>query len=115
MKTTLTIEQSEHLIKLGIDYHKSSAYSNSNIHNYPLKKPLFAIVNLLDLLPKCITKCNAYLNMVGHPDEWWVGYENEIITLVGFASIEFIDALYELLCWVIENGYYQPTPNSTEE
>lgn len=115
MKTTLTIEQSKHLIRLGIDYRKASAYSDSDIHNYPFVEPLFTLNDLLELLPKTVdsnvlsvisVQCVVGTDDV--TDGWTATYVAEdMISAYGGESLcsasELIDALYKLLCWVIKH------------
>lgn len=116
MKPILTIEQSQHLIELGVDYHKASFYSDSDINNYPLKEPLFTLVDLLELLPKEIHDKEMYEDYylsieTDYQSTWLAAYRSYIGGEIAMeegscVAPELIDALYELLCWVIESGYF---------
>lgn len=113
MKTELTIQQSEHLIKLGVP--KEIASVKEDMYG----PALFTLTDLLEILPKVIEvkdinqyneeyNCKAYIyqEWIG---KYEVGYKIPTLTLVNyidkFHSEELIDALYELTVWCIENGH----------
>lgn len=114
MKTTLSIEESERLIELGVDPKLASRwvkYSERIFDKNPQPNPIFSLTNILSILPKEIMTsetlmgddfiselqinwdCNrklwrcAYL-VLPHPVE------------VGIAP-ELIDALNQLLIWCL--------------
>lgn len=125
-KQVLTIEQMKHLQELGVDTSKASmcwltfngdttlvmhdeyCYESSSIH--PI--PAFTLQDILDILPKKIYRdgCTWYASL-------YIDFENERIAYGntdrdGFeiyheevVSRELIDAAYNMLVWVIENGY----------
>ncbi len=105
MKTELTISESQRLIELGVD-PKLASKSRFNIefydgikHNIP--RPVFDLADVIDILPKKIDGFS--LEMVSDEDRWYVGYYFN-----GFSKSsapELIDALCQLLCWVLEKGY----------
>lgn len=126
MKKELTIEQSQRLIELGVDLSKASAirYNISEtevycgyareivvvdgyIDNYLSKEPVFTLTDILSLLPREIDAAWLYMS---YQDgiEWAAAYEsydyggNQMYEHY-FIATEFIDALYELLIWVLQN------------
>lgn len=133
MKSNLAPEQSQRLIELGIDPSKASAirYNISEtevycgyareivvvdgyIDNYLSKEPIFTLTDILSLLPKKIEAeiQNVHrivqLEVRWNEDCWLARYSDlhgDIVddkTTPKFAP-ELIDALYELLCWVLKN------------
>ena len=107
MKTELTIEESAKLIELGVDPKLAS--KETFIFN-----KIFTFTDILSILPKEIDNgYNLNIDITGKyygaayvcwdEDENW----DAVIKDICFEAIasELIDALYQLLCWVIENGY----------
>lgn len=125
-KQVLSIEQMQLLRELGIDTSKSSmcwltfngdttlvlhdehCYESSSLHQIPA----FTLQDILDILPKKIYRdgCTwfAYLYIDFENDRIAYGntdrdgfeiYHEEVV------SCELIDAAYNMLVWVIENGY----------
>ena len=112
MKTELTEEQSKHLIDLGVPKEKASEVENGGAGNEVDKYIYtFTLTDILDILPKEIEyKGDIYYFRL----DWrrTIQYDVEYISLEGIYldsnfshADELIDALYELLCWVIENGH----------
>ena len=116
MKTTLTPSQSQRLIELGVD--PSMASDNTELGAWAdseYGKPLFTLTDILALLPKEIESnvlsIIAVQLVVGTDevaDGWTATYVAEdMISAYGNKSIcpasELIDALYNLLCWVLKN------------
>lgn len=129
MKTKLTPEQSQRLIELGVDPSKASmcqiqhsadgetiyrivehdefCYEMSCLH----PKPIFNLSDILSLLPKEICeringiRYDCHLSMYGSNKTWGAMYRLDCGDdfLEAFDSPELIDALYELLCWVLKN------------
>lgn len=129
MKTNLTPEQSQRLIELGVDPSKASSqniymkqgYGSRGIFQTPVAQPIFDLSDILSLLPKeiIIERCPYHLN-IDYPYLLSKGVaarylDEEEDSLTGVLCPELIDALYELLVWVIENGYCQPTLSPTEK
>lgn len=120
MKDKLTKEQSAHLIELGVSVDKASAsdscvaYGNGarGVMKAPTA-PIFTLVDVLELLPKGIIHNGLWckLRITTWIDEpWFAAYQNQIGEYITpnpykapFSAEEFIDVLYELLCWVLEN------------
>lgn len=118
MKTELTIEESAKLIELGVDKKLASIKGFVPIHPEVLKgnaeyakpwgwMPKFTLTDLLTILPKMLIDKYGKNNPLGMEldDDYmaWTAYylgSGYIAT-----QIELIDALFHLLCWVIENGY----------
>ncbi len=124
MKTTLTPEQSATLIAKGISADKASmvrmdfngtyAYVSGeeaqtvrdcvNGQFYVEECRVFALADILSLLPKTINYKTLYMECLG--TTWEVGYRCERKTFSISEVIykeELIDALYELVLWCIDN------------
>lgn len=69
--------------------------------------PTFALQDVLDLLPKEIEKDsrNYQLEIYRSPQRYYVSYYWLDNLLISLNEVEFIDAAYEMSCWVIDNGY----------
>lgn len=133
MKTELTIEQSAHLIELGVDpklaskcrvEHKSDGLTYFKVvdhdeYCYEIAdlnpKPIFSLTDILAILPKEIKAVktadgddyiSSQLRIWWMPgvDEWWCGYD----CLIRVAAPELIDALHQLLVWCIKDNHYNP-------
>lgn len=127
MKTELTIEESTKLIGLGVDKKLASIKGFVSIHPEVLKgnaeyakpwgwMPKFTLTDLLSILPKEIDSNILVINSTGFnkkteklEEGWSVFYVNYKYDVVFgeesiFSAPELIDALYQLLCWVIENS-----------
>lgn len=110
MKTKLTPEQSQRLIELGVDPSKAS--KREIVHDPNPKKEyiatIFTFIDILSLLPKeiIIESCPFHLN-IDYPyliDDVAARYlDEEEDSLTGVLCPELIDALFELLCWVLQN------------
>lgn len=110
MKTTLTVEESQRLIELGVD-PKLASYKESNFYNGISNEELkvyhlFTLMDLLSILPKEIKihRDGDNLSMIYHCGKWRVGYTNcaEYCNHTKVAP-ELIDALNQLLIWCLEN------------
>ena len=100
MKRNLTKEQSAQLIELGVPREKASAIEQIPDYDYPI----FTVADLLEILPKEIKGCGVR-NVIFYPT-WRVEMAFYDRTgMIPCKSKELIDALYKLLCWVIEYGY----------
>lgn len=119
MKTTLTIEESARLIELGVDPKLASKKEFVDIHPEVLKGnaeyarpwgwfPRFTLADILSILPKEIefinrddTGCHFRLGI-----EWNVSLKEWAVGCGMYKSApELIDALYQLLIWMLENNY----------
>lgn len=124
MKTTLTPEESQRLIELGVDpklasereyIDKTEEDSNQflNIEEYPR----FTLSDLLSILPKEIEDSNldiisTQVDIKNHKkvSGWmatYIGSHNDLTFTNGlvFQAPELIDALYQLLIWCIDNKH----------
>lgn len=129
MKTELTIEQSQHLIELGVDpkrvsmttrldfngtYAYVSGEESEVVRNcvngqfYVEESEMFTLSDIIAMLPKEIDVCydggevdTCILGITTHNDGWEVSYYG--VDSIFFESSELIDALYELLIWCIKN------------
>lgn len=110
MKTTLTPEQPATLIAKGISADKASERT-PDYHD----TPIFNLADLLSLLPK-----ELKYDSLGRPyilrieiekDRTIAAYRRNYDPVVGADKRcpELIDALYSLLCWVVEKGYIDLT------
>ncbi len=108
MKTTLTIEQSQRLIELGISIDKAS---DSAIYDEPCHRaymPIFTLTDLLGILPKKITIDGVSLSLKMewcYKQQWSASYIIGRYFCEPFCHAELIDALYSLLIWLIENKH----------
>ena len=115
----LSIEQMNKLKELGVDVRPKGMclmYTSDSSDNYYLKYgestceddvAAFGLHDIIDVLPKEID--GAYLSLeldYCSIEYYYIDYEERI----SWKSIDFniekiIDACYEMLLWVIENGY----------
>ena len=101
MKTNLTKEESAHLIELGVPKEKASRrHIELTLEEYRV----FDLTDLLDILPKEIGSHSCIsIDWNFITEKWDVDYD--CTQGSGYGAKELIDALYELLCWVITNKY----------
>ncbi|MCM1067159.1 MAG: hypothetical protein NC418_06275 [Muribaculaceae bacterium] len=109
MKTTLTPEQSNRLIELGVDPSKASEVKefDDELSQWTHRgSSLFTLSDILSLLPKEIEvyydgeAIPFHLVITTNGNGWEVSYcDNEALKI----APELIDALFELLCWVLKN------------
>ena len=110
MKTQLTAEQSAKLIELGVSPEraskikvevKESSRGCPNIYCSEVKRPIFTLADILDILPKENVGSNLGMEYDCEFKQWWVGYNLRHLE----SAPELIDALYSLLVWCLEKGY----------
>lgn len=114
MKDRLTPEQSKRLIEIGVEPNKAS--KREIVHDPNPKKEYIAIIftltDILSLLPKEIKhKGDPYGLDINWDDSWSASYFNAVNFVIpnkeGSIAFEqapeLIDALFELLCWVLKN------------
>lgn len=117
MKSSLTPEQSQRLIELGVDPSKASEHSIymkmeagcRGIIQEPAYNPIFTLSDILSLLPKEIEVYYDGETIPYHivittngSNDWEVSYyDNEALK----TAPELINALFELLVWSINNKY----------
>lgn len=125
MKKLLSAEQSTNLIAKGISADKASAqgekiYKPVALQSGAIKRvfegyePIFTLADILGLLPKGVIHngLSCKLRITSWYDEpYFAGYENQVGKYImgnpynaPFSAEELIDALYSLLCWVIEKN-----------
>lgn len=123
-KQCLSIEQMQHLKELGVDTKTASLcwvclnsepYISFYNKGYPQDDekviPSFTLQDILDLLPQNVL--DSFLTII--KDEYLVDgrffynvcYQDALsdYELIAIRKDDLIDAAYEMLCWVIENGY----------
>lgn len=118
MKSELTIKESAKLIDLGIAPRLASTRKVEYDENFtPCYHAVFTLIDILAILPKNIDgnvidiiSAQVDIEKEDIKDGWLACYvDKESIVTYGKDSIfqagELIDALYQLLCWVISNGY----------
>ncbi len=118
MKTELTIEESQHLIELGVDPKLASGtkmedktdLNDPNSFLDIIDHPVFRLEDVIEALPKEIdSKIKMFLSFYWTPkDRWTAHYDCIFASTKLFKAPELIDALYSLLCWAITNGHYKP-------
>lgn len=119
MKTNLTPEQSDRLIELGVDpmlasceQYVDTGQIKNGIELPPQPKPVFKLTDILAILPKEIydEEISVTFYLVVETDcnnTWLATYREycggEIMMEIGEkVAPELIDALFELLCWVLK-------------
>ena len=115
----LTIEQMNKLKELGVDVKPKGMclmYTSDSSDNYYLKYGestceddivAFGLHDILEILPKVINRTYLSLELDYCSIEYYyTDYEERISwKSIDFNIEEIIDACYEMLIWVIENGY----------
>lgn len=105
MKKYLTIEQSQHLNKLGIPKKEASEVMfNHDIQDYAF---VYNMMDLLRVAPKEIDEgyTTFYLTITTWNSKWDVNYYSKSAeSYLSFIqdNDELIDAMYELLCWYLK-------------
>lgn len=120
IKTTLTVEESDRLIDLGVDPKLASEieYRPKKSGYGRLKYRVYSLADILSILPKeighmrilTINSTNTlYFAFYAHWEkEYLSSYEEKVthgINDKAFSAPELIDALYQLLIWAIEQKY----------
>lgn len=115
MKTTLSIQKSAELIKRGVSADKASRlkprYTKSGYCDDPYR--IFTLADLLSLLPKRLygeetDYCDCELHIHANKLGWSASYmeirgsEVAVMKLTSY-GFELIDALFSLLCKLIDN------------
>lgn len=107
MKDKLTREQSAHLISLGVPKEKAHDKISYGFLGYD---PIFRLTDLLDILPKEIMLDKEHGLDFGwdfYANKWVAQYCDEdylcLYEKAQYYAEELIDALYELLQWVLKN------------
>ena len=130
MKRKLTREESQHLIDLGIPKEKASAFEYIGELEWDIcddyldnpineKAPIFITDDLLEILPKEIKykekvyRIDIFWNKLAKRWSAWyledksgpLRIDNDICNCGVSVRGEFIDTLYELVCWCSENKF----------
>lgn len=119
MKQVLSVEQIKHLKKIGFDTSDGSMcfeWSESDSDNmvvvsldadtnYDYYRKTYTLPDILDKLPCFIG--NEVLTIKKFADSYTCLYMEPYTRSIGNITEgkELIDAVYEMLCWCIENGY----------
>lgn len=119
MKQVLSVEQMKHLKDLGLDTSDGSMCFEWNESdpdimivtspdadtNYDYCRTTYTLQDILDKLPCFIG--NQVLTMQKLADSYTCLYMEPYTRSIGNITEgkELIDAVYEMLCWCIENGY----------
>lgn len=122
MKTTLNPEQSVTLIAKGISADKASEIKeyDDEVSQWTHRgAPIFTLADICSLLPKEIERdtINCGLDIYYSPIAsyfWRASYLTYSYSEIQYVAVEkneeeLIDALYSLLCWVIDKGYIDLT------
>ena len=122
MRNLLTAEESAKLIELGVSPERASEIKVEvkepsrgcpNIYCSEVKRPIFTLTDILDILPKKITfghRTNCRLKLqpiVSSKDrisEVWQACYLHTSLKANAEAPELIDALYSLLVWCLEEG-----------
>ena len=118
----LSIEQMNQLKELGVDVKPKCMclmYTSDSSDNYYLKYgestceddiKAFSLQDVVELLPKVIIKEGLYLHLnISITYSKWYCFEYSFCNGSQFNSFisreNILDAAYQMLIWVIENGY----------
>lgn len=129
-KICTSLEQSKRLIKLGIDVNTADMYHFTIVRDYPYAQgriatitkimdgsfssiydtPAWSLSALLNLMPETIVPDNGshqvyQMDVYNYDGLRICEYVGEIDrdSLVGFEKEWFIDAAFEMVCWLKEN------------
>lgn len=123
MKQALSIEQMKHLKELGLDTSDASMCFEWNESdsdnmvvtsmdadtNYDYYHGTYTLQDILGKLPVCLYDFGKQYTIDIEPtfDRFWcVSYEIDLYDIFVLKSSEnLLDAVYDMLCWCIENGY----------
>lgn len=123
MKEVLSIEQMKHLKELGLDTSDASMCLEWNESdsdnmvvtsmdadtNYDYYHGTYTLQDILGKLPVCLYDFGKQYTIDIEPtfDRFWcVSYEIDLYDIFVLKSSEnLLDAVYDMLCWCIENGY----------
>ena len=116
-KICTSIEQSKKLIELGIDRKTSDLYywcgEDLRIGGYKaqdeeLDIPAWSLAALLNIIPKHIGDSVFRMDM-GETDInlWFDDLSSRTVdeVLPDITKENFVDAAFEMVCWLLENGY----------
>lgn len=112
MKTELTLSQSQRLIELGVEPSKAGSSTEVPCGNMICHEKIFTLSDILSLLPKEIIAdtimgedwpCPLSIRWDENKHLWVTAYETLPRPLDVGSAPELIDALFELLCWVLKN------------
>lgn len=117
MKRTLSVEQSATLIAKGISADKASEKKReyTDLGTFIGDTSIFTLADILSLLPKELKYDSLGRPYILHieieKDRAIAAYRRGWDSVVGADKRcpELIDALYSLLCWVIDKGYIDLT------
>ena len=121
MKQMLSPSQSATLIAKGISADKASEKKReyTDIGTFIGDTPIFTLADICSLLPKEIERdtINCGLDIYYSPIGsyfWRASYLTYSYSEIQYVAVEkneeeLIDALYSLLCWVIDKGYIDLT------
>ncbi len=110
MKDRLTPGQSQRLIELGVDPSKASSqniymkqgYGSRGIFQTPIAQPIFDLSDILSFLPKSEKGIGGLVFGFSVEQGRWKAFYDDCPESAKHGE-ELIDALFELLVWVLEN------------
>lgn len=131
-KQCLDVHQMQHLQELGLelDYNtmlswivddrgkdkpllciSSEAVDYVDFRYYCI--PAYTLQDVLDALPTSIrhNDCTYYLGMAKRGIAYELYSEHGMVQAIQFGRRTLIDAAYEMLCWLIEQGYVETNKN----
>jgi hypothetical protein len=108
-----TIEQSKHLLELGLKAETCDMHYD-NVQRIRMGKssigtPAWSLSALIELMPYSIGSCNPKMvkNDYGYFMEPNVNDDDKVYDTP-------LDATYEMVCWLLENGYISDLKKLTE-
>lgn len=128
-KQCLDVQQMQHLQELGLelDYDTLCRYVKFEDTDWLLKPssdlniigiscryiPAYTLQDVLDVLPTSIrhNDCTYYLGMAKRGIAYELYSEHGMVQAIQFGRRILIDAAYEMLCWLIEQGYVETNKN----
>ena len=120
-----TIEQSQHLLELGLDPKIADMVWMSNKWLYSIKDNIlnkydfneqdtlaWSLSALLEVMPSEESK---WCTLMHAQDFYWCTFEKSDGTILKeFCSNNYIDAAYEMVCWLVEQGLIKKGDNDED-
>jgi len=127
-KQVLDVYQMQHLQEMGLDTNNASmcwlktpngrdlTFNDEwiNLDESILDPvPAYTLQDVLDALPTSIrhNDCIYYLGMAKRGIAYELYSEHGMVQAIQFGRRTLIDAAYEMLCWIIEQGYVETNKN----
>lgn len=112
MKQYTSPEQTAKLIELGLPKPKMAAPALKWVDGEPTFEPQYTIGELIEILPEATCRSNAdddhyHLTIYNDAMYWNIAYRNDCDDLCYVAADELVDALYDMVVKLKEEGVYE--------